>query len=515
MKGAICQAADVVASTYGPRGRVVLIGRPAPPQITTPHMSVVRTAVEDPYFTRDGVTVCRWLEGSDDIEQLGVSLLRMAAEDTLDKAGDGTTLTCILLSEIIRGFDRMEQEVTLEQMDMMSELSEEVIRRIEALATPTGFDELVKIVGVSVKSEDIARQLARGLWNIWPHGEVTFEYVSSLDNPYGVQFVEEKGHFYPLTIPTEFLGPSGEAVEYLRPWIAISEEHMDSVADINEIVKQSLDSGSPAIIIANSFSEGVLKHIEVLRKRHSVRLIPLQLPGSGAEGRKWAEDIRILLRTHKVASVRCTSRGYHIITEAPIPEKRSEYTTHLERLSQTADNVPSNEERKIMRQRLASFAGKRLSVLISEQHRASTGELADRIDDGVRAGLSALAGGSVPGGGMTLWRIGSELLKEDHVPIWQRILAEALCAPLRYLVANSEGQMREDLADQGWGYDAAAGQWRKELTDVIDPAWVLISAIRSSVAAGRNVLMTRYVVRYKGRSKTKEAACQLVAAPAI
>ena len=83
----IDKLADAVVSTLGPNGRNVVI---------------FRGIGEAPQSTKDGVTVAKSIILDDPSEELGVLLLKQAAINTANKAGDGTTTSTLLAREIIK-----------------------------------------------------------------------------------------------------------------------------------------------------------------------------------------------------------------------------------------------------------------------------------------------------------------------------------------------------------------------------------------------------------------------------
>ena len=79
-------AADTVSVTLGPRGRNVIIEK----------------SFGAPKITKDGVSVAKEIELEDKVENLGVQVLKEAANKTNDRAGDGTTTTIVLGESIAR-----------------------------------------------------------------------------------------------------------------------------------------------------------------------------------------------------------------------------------------------------------------------------------------------------------------------------------------------------------------------------------------------------------------------------
>lgn len=82
----INRVADAVKVTMGPAGRLVIYDG----DFGT--MGV----------TKDGVTVARNIKFSDSEMNLGASLIKQSANQTLKGAGDGTTTTCVLAQSLIK-----------------------------------------------------------------------------------------------------------------------------------------------------------------------------------------------------------------------------------------------------------------------------------------------------------------------------------------------------------------------------------------------------------------------------
>lgn len=76
---------DSVGSTLGPSGKTVIIHRIG----------------EDPFITKDGVTVAKEVDSDNDIERLGIMLARKASTKMDEEEGDGTTSTTVILNGLL------------------------------------------------------------------------------------------------------------------------------------------------------------------------------------------------------------------------------------------------------------------------------------------------------------------------------------------------------------------------------------------------------------------------------
>ena len=83
MKG-VNTLADNVGSTLGPKGRNVLLQEKG----------------EEPFITKDGVTVAHFVALEDPLENAAVQIIKQAAIQTNKDAGDGTTTATVLARDI-------------------------------------------------------------------------------------------------------------------------------------------------------------------------------------------------------------------------------------------------------------------------------------------------------------------------------------------------------------------------------------------------------------------------------
>ena len=88
--------ADAVGSTLGASGRTV----------------VIEDDMGNPHVTKDGVTVAKSILLEDPVQNLGVSMMKQAASQTANKAGDGTTTSTVLAQAIIKEYLERVMDLT-------------------------------------------------------------------------------------------------------------------------------------------------------------------------------------------------------------------------------------------------------------------------------------------------------------------------------------------------------------------------------------------------------------------
>ena len=76
--------ADNVGSTLGPKGRNVILQKKG----------------GQPIITKDGVTVAKFVDFEDPVENIGAQIIKQVSEETNNAAGDGTTTATVLARAI-------------------------------------------------------------------------------------------------------------------------------------------------------------------------------------------------------------------------------------------------------------------------------------------------------------------------------------------------------------------------------------------------------------------------------
>ncbi len=139
LQDGVNQLADAVAGTLGPYGRNVIIGKPQ--------------GMGTPHSTKDGVSVAKQVELEDAIENLGAQVVKQAAIETGEQAGDGTTTATVIAREIYnqaleavsnrsnnaidikRGIDKAVKDIVAVLQDKSQDISnEEQLKQVATIS---------------------------------------------------------------------------------------------------------------------------------------------------------------------------------------------------------------------------------------------------------------------------------------------------------------------------------------------------------------------------------------------
>ena len=127
---------DAVASTMGPNGNTVII-----PDQSRPGKYRV---------TKDGVSVAREIYLSDPIENIGAQLVKQAAEETLDKAGDGTTTSSVLAQAFVNNLKDFNSNDINKAFD---EIIPKVIEQLKKGSRELKNEDILHVASISANND--------------------------------------------------------------------------------------------------------------------------------------------------------------------------------------------------------------------------------------------------------------------------------------------------------------------------------------------------------------------------
>ena len=133
--------ANAVKVTMGPRGQNVVIERPGRP----------------PHLTKDGVSVARAINLRSKLENLGVQMVKEAAQRSAEVAGDGTT-TATVLAQSLYSEGLMLMSAGYKSSDIIKGITfamADVIEELENLSVPVlNEDEIIQVGTISANGEE-------------------------------------------------------------------------------------------------------------------------------------------------------------------------------------------------------------------------------------------------------------------------------------------------------------------------------------------------------------------------
>jgi chaperonin GroEL len=495
--------ADAVRVTLGPKSKCVLIDK----------------KWGKPLVCNDGVTIAKEFELADPEENLGVQMVRQAAERTGEAVGDGTSTATVLAhalyAEGVRNIAAGASAIDVKRgLDRGLRIGIEALKK---LSRPVQSSlEKQQVAAISAHNEEaIGKLVAEALEKVGTDGVVSVEEAkgteTSIELVEGMQF--DRGYLSPYFITD----PQRMETVMEQPFVLLYDRKISAIKDLLPLLELVVKTGHPLLVIAEDIEGEALATMVVNKLRGTLLAAAVKAPGFGDRRKEMLEDIALLLGG-QVISEEMGVKLENITLDQLGKCKRvvldKENTTLIggegskeaiegrkNELRKRMEETKSDYDREKLQERLAKISG---GVAVIHVGAASEAELKNRkeaFDDAISATKAAIEEGIVPGGGLALLKLipvieAEEARTDGDERTGLRILRKALETPTRQIAENSGAdagvvidKMRGGTGN--FGFDAARGEYVDLVqAGIIDPTKVVRVALENAVSVAGVLLLT-------------------------
>ena len=504
-----------VSSTLGPGGRTVLI----------------REQNGEVKVTKDGVTVAKAFHKlEDDIEDLGAQLVKQVSIKSANEAGDGTTTSTLLATEMVKaGLKEIRQGVNaVEIKNEIDRVIAEVVDEIKKQAIEISSEEQIKQVATISGNNDseVGNLISEAIDKVGRDGIVTIEESksgeTSLEVVEGMQF--DRGYKSPYFVTNN---TTMQAV-LDNPYILLYDGRISTAQELLQVLTKANSENKPLLIIAEDIGDEALATLIVNKMRGIVQVCAVKAPDFGERKTLILEDIAILtggqviskdkglkldkLTTQQISQFLGTTRLITVTKEeTTIIDGKGEEKAIANRAMEIKDQIEqatSFYEKEKLQERLGKLIGGVAIISVGGNSDIEIKEKKDRVEDALFATKAALADGIVPGGGATLYRVALNHRQENNtnVAIARDIVRNALQAPFKKILSNAGIEnWFENVPGEGEVYDAKNHKIVNGFeSGIIDPAKVVITALKNATSVAGTILTTESVV-FEKKDKDEKA----------
>ena len=517
LEAGVDKLADAVAITLGPKGQNVVLDK----------------KWGAPTITNDGVTIAKEVELEDPWENMGAQLCKEVATKTNDVAGDGTTTATVLARAMVKG-GMKNVAAGANPMALkrgIEKAVDAVVKSIEKQAKDVETkEEIAQVASISAADPAIGDLIAEAIDKVGKDGVITVEesntFGMELEFVEGMQF--DKGYISPYFVTDQERMEAGLE----DPYILIVNKKISSVQDMLPLLEKVMQSGKPLAIIAEDIEGEALATLVVNKIRGTFNAVAVKAPGFGDRRKAMLQDIAVLTGGQVISEevgLKLENATLDLLGSARKVVVTKDDTTIIEgagsedevkgrvnQIKAEIENTDSDWDKEKLQERLAKLSGGVAVIKVGAATEVELKEKKHRIEDAVSATRAAVEEGVVPGGGVTLIRAESALLKlklKDDEATGANIVRDALSEPARRIAANAgyEGavvvsQLRGE-GDSGNGFNAATGEWVDMVkAGIIDPAKVTRSALQNAASIAALVLTTEASVVEKPEDEDEAAA---------
>ena len=498
----IDKLADAVVATLGPNGRNV----------------VISNSQGYPQSTKDGVTVAKSISLSDNVEEVGVQMVKQAAIKTADVAGDGTTTSTLLAREMVKaGLQHLNNGANA--VEIKRGIDTAIKSVVDTLRTNSedisSEDQLEQVATISANNdEEVGKLIATAMNKVGREGVVTIEESKTgetyLETVEGMQFDRGyKSHYF----VTDNNSMSCTLEDTL---VLMTDKKITTVKELLPILEAVSAQNKSLLIVAEDIDSEALATLIVNKMRGTIKVCAVKAPDFGDRRKLILEDMAILtggqvFSTEKGMKLDKFSWDWfgkaRLVTvtkdETTIVDGRGEsgsIQARIEALQQQIEKSASSFEQEKLQERLAKFTGGVAIVHVGGMTETEMKEKKDRVDDALHATKAALEEGIIPGGGAALIYARESINRSN---IGAEIVYQACGKPFETILTNAgysstEAQMlglKLDSTDHWIGYNLKTETMvNMKEAGIIDPAKVARTALENASSVAGTILLTECVI---------------------
>ena len=489
-----------------------------------------------PNVTKDGVTVAESIVLHDPVENIGASLIKQAARNTVREAGDGTTSSIVLAKALLEVLERERDSGIRELKEGLESGLQKVNDYLDLVKIDVDEDMLIEVASISCNNDKKLGKIIGDAFNkVGKDGVVVIEnsetaetYADIID---GVQVSSSLKHPY-------FITNRGRGVSELEnPYVLITESKIPNLRRLKIVLEEVTRTGRPLLIIG-SIDDQLLKVLMANKVKGNIKVNVIDAPSHGDIRHQILDDLSVITGAKiynealgddvDIITLDMLGSVQKSITDDKKTVLISEGATEnlderIESVKTLIDETDNPYTLKKLEERLGMLSGRVGVIYVGGDSDVEVKEKKDRVDDAVHATKAALKGGIVSGGGVAL-KDASETLDESI--LGERVLKEVLKTPLKVVLRNagyfnkehfrSIGLITEKVSwlksllislkmfeqkpyevelGEGMGINAINGEYVNMIeNNIIDPVIVTKTALKNAISVVSTIISANSVI---------------------
>ena len=483
--------ANAVKSTLGASGQCV----------------IYEDARGNPVITKDGVTVAESVVLFDPVENMGATLIKEAARNTVKEAGDGTTTATVLAEALIKEVNKKEYsgKTTREIKEGINSGLDKVNEYLKANALEIKGDMLQNVSAISCNNDlALGKIISEAYEKVGKDGVVLME-GSDTENTY-VEIVDGVQIDCGLTSPHFITDTDKQRVVLDNPLVLVVASEIPNVRKVQSILEFAIKQNRSLLIVAH-VSQQVKSALLMNKVKGNIKVNIIDLPGFGPTKQDTIKDLAILTGAtviNEELGDDLDGISLNVLgeVEKAVTDDKNTVITTLETTEDVSERIKEVQKlkkeetrpflRKFIEQRLAMLSGSVGIVRVGADSKVEMKEKKDRVEDAIYATKAALKEGIVPGGGVALLNA-SQYITPDNVG--ETILLKAIQAPFETILYNAGIKDYTLPKTKGIGIDVITGDTVNMVEHgVIDPVLVTKSALKNAISVISTIISANCVI---------------------
>ena len=459
-----------------------------------------------PVITKDGVTVAESVVLYDPVENMGATLIKEAARNTVKEAGDGTTTATVLAEAIIKQIDAaVAEDLTIRQIkDGINKTLQDVISYLNEKAIDVKDNMLKSVSAISCNNDTkLGSIIAEAYEHVGKNGVVLME-ESPTEETY-VDVVDGVKVDCKLTSPHFVTNTEKQVCELDKPLVFICSSEIPNVRKIQNILEYVIKNNRSLLIVA-PVAQQVKSALLMNKVKGNIKINIIDLPGFGPTKKDATEDLAILtgatVMNEELGDDLDLMKPEHLgEAEFAITDDRNTVLTlegmtdgiegRIDELNEHLAEEQNGFIKKKLEDRLAMLSGSVGIIKVGANSKVELKEKKDRVEDAIYATKAALQEGIVPGGGVALLNASQEIKSDKY----GEVLLRALASPFKTILDNAGLMQVASRPVKGIGVDVTTSKEVNMVeSGIIDPVLVTKSALKNAVSVALTIMSADCVI---------------------
>jgi chaperonin GroEL len=458
-----------------------------------------------PVITKDGVTVAESVVLLDPVENIGATLIKEAAKNTVKEAGDGTTTATVLAESLLKNALKANEQPR-KIKDGIRTYAEKVYKYLEGQAIPVEGKMLHNVATISCNNDkELGDIISDAYTKVGKDGVVLMEEAESdithVEIVDGVQLESglKSGHL--------ITDKDKQRCVLDNPAVLIVSSPIPNIRKIQPILEHVIKNKVPLLIVAE-VDQQVSATLLMNKVKGNIKVNFIDPPGFGPTKQDTIEDLALLTGAKVIneelgddldlIDPSVLGEAFKAVTE----EKSTVLTTSKtgvelkERIADVEKKIKKEKNPYLKRrldQRLAMLNGSVGLVKVGADSKIELKEKKDRVEDAIYAVKAALKDGIVLGGGRALAEAAINCKVDNE---FEEILQKTLLSPYQTILENADlDSLLGVNLKKGEGIDVTTGKIVNMVkTGIIDPFLVTKTALKHAISVVSTIISADCVI---------------------
>jgi chaperonin GroEL len=482
--------ASAVKSTLGASGKCV----------------IYEDAMGRPVITKDGVTVAESVVLMDPVENIGATLIKEAASNTVREAGDGTTTATVIAHSLLTNINEYKGEEQIRDIKRsVDECLEEVTNYLDNTRIEVEGDMLQQVAYISCNNDaELGDKIGEAFERVGKTGVVLME--DSDTNETHVEFVEGT-QFESGIKSSHLLTDKDKGVAVLEePLVLIVSSPVPNIRRIQNILEHVVKTKRSLLIIA-PLEQQPFATLLANKVKGNIKVNIVDPPGFGPTKADTLEDLAILTGATVVdeelgddldlLDINVLGEVLKSVTDAKntilqIKDTTLDLTERIEEVKTKIDKETNAYIKMKLEKRLSMLTGKVGVIYVGADSAVELKEKKDRVDDALHATKAALMEGIVAGGGIALLNASNKIKPKND---GYKLLLDSIKAPFYTILDNAGIVEIKKQTIKNRGIDVKTGKEVNMIkAGIIDPVLVTKSALKNAVSVVKTIISADCII---------------------